>query len=383
MFQKTFGLTDKGANDLKKAVFACIVANVALIIPAVIVMQILQTLLEPLQSGASLDVGRLTLFLGLGVLAAVLYAVAYSVEYDKTYTTSYKESSAIRIEVAEHMRKLPLSFFNRKDLSELTTNMMADCSTIENVLSHILPQLVANCVSVTLICAILAVYDPRMALAMFCTLPVAAAVVLVSKKLQKKLGGQHSEAKLSASDNLQEYLEGVKVVKAFGLAGEKSARLKASYNRMMKEAIVFESVVGSFITLASMIVQVGCGIVILTGANLLTGNKLGVMEFLVFALLSVKIYGPFLSILALFPELMYFMISTKRLRRLRDEKPMTGDEDAELTDYTVEIKNVSFAYNDADASQNGTARGNSDVIKNLSLTIPQNGVTAFVGLSGS
>jgi ATP-binding cassette subfamily B protein len=105
--------------------------------------------------------------------------------------------------------------------------------------------------------------------------------------------------------------------------------------------------------------------------NLLTGNGLGVIPFLIFTLLSVKIYGPFLSILALFPELMYFMISTKRIRRLRTEKPMTGDENAELTDYTVEMKNVSFAYNDI------------DVIKNISVTVPQNGVTAFVGPSGS
>jgi ATP-binding cassette subfamily B protein len=404
-------------------------------------MQILQIIIEPLQSGGSLDAGRLAMYLGLGVLAAVLYAVAYSIEYDKTYTTSYKESAAVRIEVAEHMRKLPLSFFNKKDLSELTANMMADCATIEGVLSHVLPQLAANCVSVTLICVILAVYDWRMALAMFCTLPVAAAVIVASKKLQSKLGGRHSAAKLDASDKMQEYLEGIKVVKSFGLAGEKSARLKDSLNRMMKEAIAFEAAVGSLITLASMIVQVGCGVVILVGVNLLTGNSLGVIAFLIFTLLSVKIYGPFLSILALFSELMYFMIATKRIRRLREEKPMTGDENAELNDYTVEIKNVSFAYNDATENpasihkNAATARNAStktslsisqneknphndviknltitipqnektptavkntsleipqseknphnDVIKNLTITIPQNSVTAFVGPSGS
>lgn len=370
MFKKFFGLTDKGAKDLKKAVAACIAGNLTLIFPAVIVTQILQTLTEPLRGGA-IDTGRLWLLLGLGALSAVIYGLVYSVEYDNTYTVSYRESTAIRIEVAEHMRRLPLSFFNRKDLSELTTNMMADCSTVEHVLSHVLPQLIANCVTVTLICALLTVYDWRMSLAMFCTLPVAAAVIIISKKLQAKLGERHARAKLEVAEKTQEYLEGVKVVKAFGLSGEKSQALKSALNRMMKEAITFESIVGSFITVASMIVQVGSGIVVLTGVTLLTGGSLDVISLLIFTLLSVKIYGPFLSVLALFPELMYFTLSTKRLRRLRAETPMTGDESAELPNYTVEIKNVSFAYN------------KDDVIRGLSLTIPQNGVTALVGPSGS
>lgn len=371
MFKRIFGLTDKGAGDLKKATAACIAANITLIFPAVIVLQILQLLIAPLRDGSAQDTGKLWLMLGLGVLVAIVYGLVYAVEYDKTYTTSYKESMAIRIEVAEHMRRLPLSFFNRKDLSELTTNMMADCGTMEHILSHALPQLIANCFTVTFVCALLTVYDWRMSLAMFCTLPIAALVIVISKKLQSKLGARHVEAKLKVSDQVQEYLEGIKVVKAFGLSGEKSAALKGAMRRMMKEAIVFESIVGSFITLASMIVQVGSGIVILVGVKLLTGGSLDVIALLIFTLLSVKIYGPFLSLLALFPELMYFLLSLKRMQRLRAEPPMTGDEDVEISDYTVELKNVSFAYN------------KEDVIHDLSLTIPQDGVTAFVGPSGS
>ena len=371
MLKRIFRMTDEGHKNLKKAILSCVISNVMLILPAVVIMQVMQTLIDPLRYGTPLDTGKLWLMLSIGVAAAILYAVSYAVEYDRTYTTAYKESTNIRLEVAEHMRKLPLSFFNRKDLSELTTNIMADCTTIEGMMSHAVPQLTANCISVTLICALLTIYDWRMSLALFCTLPVAALIFAISRRLQTKLGERHVLAKLAVSGQVQEYLEGVKVIKAFGLAGEKFTALDESLKAMMKSAIVFESIVGSFVTLASVILQVGGGIVIFVGVNLLTAGSLDVAAFLIFVLLSARVYGPFISILALLPELLYSLLSSKRMQTLREEPAMTGDETAEIKSFSIEMNNVSFAYNEI------------DVIKNLSLTIPQGGVTALVGPSGS
>jgi ATP-binding cassette subfamily B protein len=170
---------------------------------------------------------------------------------------------------------------------------------------------------------------------------------------------------------VQEYLEGIKVVKAFALAGEKSAALKNALRRMLKEAILFEGTTGIFVTLAMTVLQVGIGIVALVGVTLLTGGQIKAIPLLTFLLISVKIYSPLVVILTLLPEFFYTLVSTRRMRTLRLETPMTGDENAELTGFTVELKNVSFAYN------------NEDVIHNFSLSIPQNGVTALVGPSGS
>jgi ATP-binding cassette subfamily B protein len=310
--------------------------------------------------------------LTLGLAAAVLYFFAYRGEYRKTYTVAYGESEKIRLEVAERIRRLPLSFFNHKDLSELTTNMMADCTSVEHVMSHVAPILAGGIITDTAVCALLAVYDWRMALALFAALPLALGLILGSRKLQALLGERHVRAKLAVSDQVQEYLEGIKVVKAFGLAGEKSRALKTALRNMMKEAIKFEGLTGIFIVLAGMILQVGIGLVVLTGVFLLTGGSLTVIAFLTFILISAKIYSPLIVIFTLLPEFFYFLVSTKRMSQLRREPVMGGDENAVPENYTIELKNVSFAYHPGE-----------EAIKNVSLFIPQGRVTALVGPSGS
>ena len=371
MLKRVFQLTDKGAKNLKTSVLFCIIANLTQFLPFMILMQVMQVIIEPLIHSAAIDSSRLWLLGGFGVLATLAYAICYSIEYDKTYTTAYGECTDIRVEVAEHMRKLPLSFFNRKDLSELTTNIMGDCNTIEQMISHTIPQLIANSFTVTLVCVMLAFYDWRMALALFCVLPISIALVTVSKRLQNKLGERHVQAKLNVSDQVQEYLDGMKVVKAFGLSGEKSESLESALRKMMKEAIVFEATAGSFATLASMVLQVGVGIVILVGVNLLTAGRIEVISFFTFVMISTKIFAPVTTILTMLPEIMYFLVSTKRMQSLRTEAAMVGKTDVNINAFDVELSNVTFAYNQ-DA-----------VIHNMSLTAKQNAVTALVGPSGS
>jgi ATP-binding cassette subfamily B protein len=373
--KKLLGLSDEGHRDFRRAVRAVVLSNLCLFLPFVVIIQSIITLLKPLMdgvSGESLDSRRLMYCLALGLAAAVLYFFAYRSEYRKTYTTAYSESEKIRIEVAERIRRLPLSFFNNKDLSELTTNMMADCTTVEHVMSHVAPILFGGIITDAAVCALLAFYDWRMALALFAALPIALGLIFGSRKLQALLGERHVLAKLAVSDQMQEYLEGIKVVKAFGLAGEKSQTLERALRNMMKEAIKFEGFTGIFIVLATMVLQVGIGLVVLTGVFLLTGGSLGVIPFLTFILISAKIYSPLIVIFTLLPEFFYFLISTKRMQKVREEPLMKGDENAVIDTYHIELKNVSFAYHEGE-----------DVIKNLSLSIPQGSVTALAGPSGS
>ena len=358
-----------------------VISNLCLFLPFVVIIQTIITLLEPMMNGASggaaslgtaLDRNRLWILLGLGLIAAVLYFAAYRSEYRKTYTTAYRESEQIRLEVAERIRRLPLSFFNNKDLSELTTNMMADCTAMEHVMSHVAPVLFGGVITDLAVCALLAVYDWRMALALFAALPVSLGLILGSRKLQALWGERHVAAKLAVSGQVQEYLEGIKVVKAFGLSGEKSKALEGALKNMMKEAIRFEGFTGIFVVLAMMILQVGLGLVALTGVFLLTGGSLGIIPFLTFILISAKIYSPLIVIFTLLPEFFYMLVSTKRMQQVRREPVMEGDEKAVIDNYTIELKNVSFAYH-----------AGEDVIKNISLSIPQGSVTALVGPSGS
>jgi ATP-binding cassette subfamily B protein len=370
------GLSDEGHKNFKRAVLAVVVSNFCLFLPFIVIIQTIITLLAPLMSGvpggAALDRGRLWLLLALGLAAAVLYFLAYRSEYRKTYTTAYSESEKIRLDVAEHIRRLPLSFFNNKDLSELTTNIMADCGTVEHVMSHVSPILFGGLITDVCICALLALYDWRMALALFAALPIALVFILGSRKLQAVLGERHILAKLAVSDEVQEYLEGIKVVKAFGLSGEKSKTLERALRDMMGEAIKFEGLTGIFIILASMILQIGIGLVVLTGVSLLTGGSLGLIPLLTFILISAKIYSPLIVIFTLLPEFFYFLISIRRMQKVREEPLMGGDENVVIDNYTIELKNISFAYH-----------GGEDAIRNISLSIPQGHVTALVGPSGS
>ncbi|MDR1106420.1 MAG: ABC transporter ATP-binding protein/permease [Treponema sp.] len=366
------GLSDEGYRDFKWAVRAVVVSNLCLFLPFIVIIQTIIVLLDPLMSGAAADRGRLALLLCLALAAAVLYFFAYRNEYRKTYTVAYSESEKIRLEVAEKIRRLPLSFFNNKDLSDLTTNMMADCTSIEHTMSHVAPVLAGGIITDAAVCVLLALYDWRMALALFAALPVSLGLILGSRRLQSFFGERHVAAKLAVSGQMQEYLEGIKVVKAFGLSGEKSRALKQALRTMMKEAIKFEGFTGIFIVLASMILQVGIGLVVLTGVFLLTGGSLGIIPLLAFIVISAKIYSPLVVIFTLLPELFYMLISTKRMQQIRREPVMEGDVNPVLENYRIELKNVSFAYHSG-----------GDVIKNISLSIPQGKVTALVGPSGS
>ncbi len=371
MLNRLLNLSENGYTNLKKAITACVISNLLMLPPFIILMKCMETLIHPITAGESLNTGRLWLLFGLGLLSAAVYFIAHGKEYDRTYTTAYSEAQAIRLEVAEHMRRLPLSYFNRKDLSELTTNIMADCSSIEHIMSHVVPQLVANIITVILTSILLALYDWRMSLAMFCVLPIAFGILFFSKRLQARFGERHVEAKLDVSTQIQEYLDGIKVVKAFGLAGEKSVRLERSLKCMMNEAIRFEMIAGSFVALAVMFLQVGIGLVVLVGVNLLTSGTLDTVAFLTFVLISAKIYAPIITITTLLPEFFYMLISTRRMQALRKESLMEGNEQEDLSSFDVEFKKVTFAY------------GEEAVIKDMSFTIPQGSITALVGPSGS
>jgi ATP-binding cassette subfamily B protein len=390
--KKLLKLSDEGYRNLKRGVLACVLSNLCLLLPFGAAIQIITLLLRPLLSGAEPDAAKLWLWLGLGAAAALLYFFAFQNEYRKTYTAAYGESEKIRLEVAERLRRLPLSFFNKKDLTELTANMMGDCASIEHTLSHVTPGLFGDIITITLLCVLLALYDWRMALALFAALPLAAALVLLPKRLMAKFSERLVAAKLNAAEQVQEYLEGIKVVKAFGLSGERSAALQSALHGLMKESFSGELIAGVFVTLASMVLQAGIGLTVLAGVTLLTGGELSPAALLVFLLISVKMYGPLIIVLTLLPEFFHMLIATRRMQALREEAPMSGEENVVLGGFNIELKNVSFAYN---ASPPGRAasplrgaasplRGaGEDVIKNVSFSIPQNSVTAFVGPSGS
>ncbi|MDR2350800.1 MAG: ABC transporter ATP-binding protein/permease, partial [Deltaproteobacteria bacterium] len=355
---------------LKRSVGAATLSNLVLFFEFAVIIAAIQAVLEPLAKGGTLDSRKLVLLGLVGLATAVLHYFAYRREYRLTYTVTYRESARIRLEVAERLRKLPLSFFNGKDLSELTTNVMGDVTSIERVMSHVVPGLIAHSLTIVIAAVLLSFLDPRLALALFAPLPLTAAIMFGSKKLEERLGEKHVAAKLRVADELQDYLDGMKVVKAHGLAGEKSESLAKALDAAKKTAIVFEGLAGSVSVLCMMILQVGIALVVLVGVRLLIVGAVSPVEFLAFCLVSAKIYSPLIVVLTLLPEFFYLLVSTKRMRALREEPVMEGKESVVIAEPDVKLENVTFSYNDR------------PVLKDLTLTFPKNSVTALVGPSG-
>lgn len=367
-------LTDKGYQDLKKAIVACTLTNLSLMIPFGVTIQIFVELLKPFM-GEEISWSKMWLYFAVGIMGAVVVFFASKNDYQKTYVASYKESESTRIRVAEHIRKLPMSFFNNKNLSELTTNIMGDCATTEHVLSHIIPQMISNAISIVIICFMLAIFDWRLSLAMFITVPLSFAIILLSRKIQIVFGERHVEAKLNASDQVQEYLEGIKVIKACGLDGDKFTALKDSLRQMMKMSIQMEFTYGVFITGAQVILQAGVGLTVFVGTYLLTEGQIELTVLLMFLLIVVRIYGPILTELTLLPELLYLRVSTGRMRTLFSTPIMEGTEQP-LSHYEIAFNNVTFSYSGTEADEEAT-------LSDMSFVIPGRGITALVGPSGS
>ena len=326
-------------------------------------------LLKPF-TGETISWVALWKLLGLGVIVAILVFLAAKNDYRKTYIASYKEASTTRLRIAEHLRKLPMSFFNTKDLSDITTNMMADCSSMESMLSSTIPPLIANIISVTLTCICLAFFDWRMALAIFCTMPVTFLIIWCGRKLQLRLFDKQVDVKLEASSQIQEYLEGIKIIKSCGLSGSRFSTLDKALQAMRKIAIKVELASGVLVQGASLILQAGLGITIFIGTVLITGGEIELLPLLVLLMFSTKIYGPILAILSQLTSLFHLGTVTNRMRTLLTTPAMEG-EDKDVSKYDIELKSVTFGYN------------RDDVIKDVSFSIPAGSITALVGPSGS
>jgi ATP-binding cassette subfamily B protein len=359
-----------GKTGLKKAVTACTLTSLSMMIPFALTIQVFMELLKPF-TGGTVDWNRLWLIFGIGLVGFAVVFLFSKNDYKKTYGNAYGQAETTRLRVAEQLRRLPMSFFNARDLSELTTNMMNDCTNIEQTMSSAIPQLFANIISATIVCAALAFFDGRMALALFASLPVALLIFWLSRKLQTRLFSGQVEAKLRAVKQSQEYLEGIKVIRACGLGGEKFKALDDAFLSLKKASLRVELVSGSIMAVSSIVLRSGIGIVAFVGMALLLGNQLSLLPLLMFLLIATRVYGPNLTVMTLLPDMLYLTVSSKRLRRLMEAAPMKGRSDCPITHFDIRFDGVSFAYQER------------EVLRNVTFTAPAGGITALVGSSGS
>ena len=368
--QKYFLLTEQGYTDLKKGIVACTLTNLSMMLPFAGTIMMLSELIKPL-FGNDINPTMLWIYFGFSLVGAVVIFFASMNDYENTYVSAYKESEKARIRAIEHIRKLPMSVFNSKNLSELTTNIMSDAEVAEHVMSHIVPQLFANSISVTLICIMLTIADWRLSLSIFFSVPLAFGTIYIAKLINDRLGEKFSSKKLKASSEVQQYIDGMKVIKACNLNGEKAEKLKKALKDLKSMSIKYEFITGTFITSGQVFLQLGIGVVVLVGVGLLVSGSIDFLILLSFLLIVTRIYGPIITVLVLLPELLYHTLALKRTKSLMDIARMEGKDDVEFTDFTIAFNNVGFKYND------------EDTLKEITTTIKEGEVTALVGPSGS
>lgn len=368
--QYTFALSEKGAKDFIKAVVLCFACNISLMIPVGVVMAVIQYLLNALESGRD-PRENLWLFTGAAVLVLAVLFLVHWFQYAALYLATYRESSSRRVSLAETLRRLPLSFFGTRDLSDLTSTMIADCSALDQMYSHYIPQLFASIFSTVLIGICMLCMDWRMALSVLWVLPVAVLLTVGSKKLQDALGTQSILAKRAVTDAIQEDLETIRDIKACNRQACCMNELEQKLKRAEKCAIQSELATGVFVCSAQAFLRVGLATTVLVGAGLLVRGELSFLYFLGFLFAAARLYDPLGLILQNIAATFNAKLKIERMRAIRNQPVQTGSEVCEPQNFDLVFEHVKFAYRDGEV-----------VLKDVSFIAKQGQVTALVGPSG-
>ncbi|HWR40853.1 MAG TPA: ABC transporter ATP-binding protein [Patescibacteria group bacterium] len=370
MFRKIFALSEQGAKDLSKGIMASAAADISLMLPVGLIILVLQELSKPLFGGraASLNVW---LYTGVAAVLLTIIFICHLIQYRYTYVSAYSESANRRVVLAEKLRRLPLSFFGQRDLSTLTSTMMSDCTELERTFSHAVPQLFGAALSIVLVGFGLFVMNWRMALSTLFVLPVALLITIGSKGLQSKLGTIKIDAKLAASDGVQECLETIREIRACGKEEEYLAELDKKLDTVVSASIRSELLTGTFIISAQMVLRLGFAAVILVGATLLGRGEIDFLTYLIFLLTASRLYDPLSTVMMQLAEIFNAQIQISRMKEIENQPVQEGTCAYSPKNYDIVFDRVGFSYNE-----------NKTVLQEVSFTAKQGEVTALIGPSG-
>ena len=370
MLRDSLGLTDVGAKNFRRGVFFCTLANLVLMAPIGILFLLVSDFMDHLVAGAPLPALAPYLAGCVGILA--LMVLTQWAEYANTYHKVYEESARKRTDLAEHLRRLPLSFFGRRDLSDLTNAIMKDCSDQERMFMHVMPQLFGTGLSTAIVIVGIFFYDWRLALAAFWVVPVALLVMALTGKRQQRKAQAMEDARLEVADGVQEFLECAQEIRATNRSAAHLDALAAKLDAFERRQVTSELTTGVFVTSAQAFLKLGIGTTVFVGATLLVSGQTDFMTYFAFLLVVTRVYDPVNLILQSIGELLSMRLSIKRTQELAAEEPMEGSTDFAPRGHDVVFEDVSFSYGDGEQG-----------LRDVSFTARAGEVTALVGPSGS
>lgn len=366
IIQKKTASSKQGAKGLIKGIIACAFQNMAFIFPTTLLYFLVLDMM-----GGGVKGNRITFYIIGCIICFALIFLTTWFQYNNTYFTTYEESGKRRLSLAERLRKLPLSFFGKRDLADLTSTIMLDCEVIEKSTSHFIPGLFGSLISTVIISVGLFVFDWRMALASLWVVPVSLIIVLLSYKVQDKVLIRFMGSKMSCADGLQEYIETIRDLKANNAEENYLSGLKNKIKGVEKSNIKAELTASLFVTSAGMVLKLGIASVVLVGSALLVNGSLGVLTFFMFLLVASRLYDPMQTALLNLAGIIAVRTNVARMNEILEYPVQTGSDTLTNDGYDIVFDHVGFAYNDGEV-----------VLKDVSFTAKQGEVTALVGPSG-
>lgn len=368
-FQRKYALTDQGIKNTRQATFWTVVVNLTVMGGMGILYRMMSMYMETLTGGALLPGAAVFL---LPVAAFILLSFfTHMQQYRATYGLVYGEVKSVRISLAERMRKLPLGYFGKRDLADLTETIMGDVNRLEHVWSHCLGYLYGSYISTAIVGVMLFAFDWRLSIACLWGVPVAFLLLFGSRKINQRNSEITKEAGIQVSDGIQETIENIREIRATNQEQKFLDELNRKIDYHEKKMISGELSCGIFVNAASVIMRLGVATTILTGVKLIAAGQINFMVLFMFLLLITRIYAPFDQALALIAEMLMSQVAAARLMEISDAATAEGSETFEPKGHDIVFDHVGFSYED------------EKVLKTVSFTAREGEVTALVGPSGS
>ena len=368
-FQRKYALTDQGVRNTKKGAFWTVIVNLVVMGGMGILYLLMYGLMGTLTDGAPLP--GPALFLGLVIAFVILSFVTHLQQYHATYGLVYNEVKSTRLSLAERLRKLPLGYFGKRDLADLTETLMGDVNRMEHVWSHVLGYLYGAYISTAIIAVCLLVYDWRLTIACLWGVPVAFGLLFGTRKISARASERTKKAAVRVSDGIQEALENIREIRATNQEARYLAGLNQKIDDHEKVTIQGELGTGIFVNAASVIMRLGVATTILAGASLILSGQIDFMLLFLFLLVITRVYAPFDQSLALIAEMFVSQVSADRMNEIYDTPTAEGAEVFEPKGHDIVFDHVGFAYD------------KKKVLDGVSFTAREGEVTALVGPSGS
>ena len=364
--QRKYALSEKGAKDLIKGCIACMFQNISFMFPVSLLYFLVSDLLYGEIAG-----GRIVFYVIGCVLCVGLILLTTYFQYNATYLATYIESGVRRITLAERLRKIPLSFFGKKDLADLTSTIMADCTFLEQSFSHFIPELFGSIASTVLIAVGILIFNWKMALAALWVMPVSFAIVALSAKIQERLNQKAMDVKMACADGIQECIETVRDLKSNNAEEKYLKGLDKKIDAVENRSIINEFSTAAFVVSASLILKLGIATVALVGSSLLIKGEMNILTFFMFLLVVSRLYDPLQGALQNLAAVISTRTNIARMNEILYHPVQNGTAELSNIGYDINFDSVGFSYNSGEA-----------VLKDVSFTARQGEVTALVGPSG-